>query len=243
MRPRRLPMTDVDRSGPGPLHRPRVAPLPAVEVVIISDERLLAEGLLRLLSSEPLLDVSCCPDPAKEISRADVVLVDSRMACAMVLCRHLAHDCGAAVVMMAAPVDDEWACCALGAGARGILSLGMGSGEVISAINSVADGVIWAPRRVISTMLDRLSRGSANLRRETLEASLSTREREILRHAATGLGNKELAARLQISEATVKVHLTHIFQKLGVRCRAELAAAYYSGVHPTPRLRVAERSS
>lgn len=231
-------MTDVDRSEPGSLQRPRAVTPQAVEVVIISDDRLLAEGLLGLLASEPLLEVSSCSDPAARIARADVVLVDSRMACAMVLCRHLAHDCGAAVVMMAAPVDDEWACCALSAGARGILSLGMGSGDVISAINSVADGVIWAPRRVISTMLDRLSRGSANLRQETLEAALSTREREILRHAATGLGNKELAARLAISEATVKVHLSHIFQKLGVRCRTELAAAYYSGVHPLPHARL-----
>jgi len=56
---------------------------------------------------------------------------------------------------------------------------------------------------------------------------LSSREKEVLRHAATGLSNKELAERLAISEATVKVHLTHIFQKLGVRGRAELAAVYH----------------
>ena len=62
---------------------------------------------------------------------------------------------------------------------------------------------------------------------------LSEREREVLVHTATGLSNKELADRLGISEGTVKAHLTSIFQKLGVRGRTELAAAYH-GIIPHP---------
>jgi len=58
---------------------------------------------------------------------------------------------------------------------------------------------------------------------------LSRREREIFRHAASGLANKELATQFAIEEATVKAHLTRIFQKLGVRGRAELAAVYHGG--------------
>jgi hypothetical protein len=50
------------------------------------------------------------------------------------------------------------------------------------------------------------------------------------------MGNKELAVALSISEATIKVHLTHIFQKLGLRGRGELAAAYH-GLLPLPRRR------
>ena len=65
----------------------------------------------------------------------------------------------------------------------------------------------------------------------TLDRQLSRREREIFRQAASGLANKEVASRLAIGEATVKAHLTHIFQKLGVRGRAELAALYH-GVTP-----------
>ena len=71
--------------------------------------------------------------------------------------------------------------------------------------------------------------------------------REIFLLAATGLANKELASRFAIGEATVKAHLTRIFQKLGVRGRAELAAVYH-GVVPmrpprptTPLLSIAPR--
>jgi DNA-binding CsgD family transcriptional regulator len=63
-------------------------------------------------------------------------------------------------------------------------------------------------------------------KRAALRPSQSPR-REVFQHAATGKGNKELAVALAVSEATVKVHLTRIFQKLGLRGRAELAAAYH----------------
>jgi DNA-binding CsgD family transcriptional regulator len=92
----------------------------------------------------------------------------------------------------------------------------------------VREGQIWARRQTIEAWAERIIAGPSEPPRiAALELGLSTREKEVLRHAATGLSNKELAGRLAISEATVKVHLTHIFQKLGVRGRAELAAVYH----------------
>ena len=68
-----------------------------------------------------------------------------------------------------------------------------------------------------------------------MERGLSEREREVMRLAAEGMGNREMADRLAISQATVKVHLGHIFQKLGVRGRAELAAAYHGVIRRPER--------
>ncbi|MFZ2493258.1 MAG: response regulator transcription factor, partial [Thermoanaerobaculia bacterium] len=116
--------------------------------------------------------------------------------------------------------------------------------DLLGAIEAVRSGVIWAPRRLISRLVDRLKTASAGggPHPHPFEERLSLREREIFHHAARGLGNKELAAHLDISEATVKVHLTHIFQKLGVRGRSELAAAYYGiaipAFHDLPRVPV-----
>jgi len=93
----------------------------------------------------------------------------------------------------------------------------------------VADGQVWAPRRVIVDALKRVRRElhARSAGEAALAARLSAREREVFHLAVSGRGNKEVADRLAISEATVKVHLSHIFQKLGVRGRGELAAAYH----------------
>jgi DNA-binding NarL/FixJ family response regulator len=223
---------------------PRPACAPATRVVVLSDDRLFVEGLVGLLSSEPSLVVESCLDTGAGVEQGAILLLDSRMDCAAAVCEYLAQHRGLRVVFVAAPGDEGWAANALMAGARGLLRRGAGLADMIQAIRSVADGVIWAPRRVISAMLDRFA-GSA---RETpphaaADSLLSVREREIFRHAATGLANKELAAQLEISEATVKVHLTHIFQKLGLRGRAELAAAYYGAAprQPLPFVRPPHR--
>jgi len=104
---------------------------------------------------------------------------------------------------------------------------------VLKAIAAVRDGLIWARRRVLAATIDLLATAAvAHFGEALLEQQLSAREREVFRHTARGLANKETAGRLGMSEATVKAHLTHIFQKLGVRCRTELAAEYYGIASP-----------
>lgn len=201
-------------------------------IVITSDDRLFAEGLQRLIIAESSHEVCLAEKGSRSgPGEGDILLLDSRMNGALALCEELSREHCVAVILFATPEDHAWASHALSVGARGVLTRTAGTSEMLRAIRGVSDGVIWAPRRVISDVIDRFSRASRFTPRTVslLEERLSIREREIFRHAATGLGNKELAARLTISEATVKVHLTHIFQKLGVRGRAELAAAFYGG--------------
>jgi DNA-binding NarL/FixJ family response regulator len=133
------------------------------------------------------------------------------------------------VIFVGAPDDDAWATAVLSAGARGILTRTADRDDLIKAIEVVRDGGIWARRRWLNACVLHIVGASKHQHaaQDTLEARLSRREREVLLHAATGVGNKELAERLSISEATVKVHLTHIFQKLGVPGRAALAATYH----------------
>ena len=140
-----------------------------------------------------------------------------------------------ASLLIAAPNDASWCRDALCAGVSGVLPKNAGAGALISAVRAVSDGSVWAPRRVMADCIRHLVTASVSRKigAATLDRQLSKREREIFRQAASGLANKELASRLSIGEATVKAHLTRIFQKLGVRGRAELAAVYHGA---TPRV-------
>jgi len=211
-----------------------------IRTAVISDDRLLREGLVRILSKEPSCSVVGQHDrPTFEaVLRAGhprVLLLDSRMEGALGFCAALKREGGPAVILMAADEDEGFAMRALDAGARGMLAKTATPAELVKAIRVVSEGEIWARRHIIATRMERLAVNGSKRPGESLaQELLSGREREVLLHAATGLSNKELAGRLAISEGTVKAHLTRIFQKLGVRGRAELAAAYHGIIPPQP---------
>jgi len=123
----------------------------------------------------------------------------------------------------------------LQAGARGILPKSTTGAEVVRAIHAVHEEQIWASERVVARVVSKLAvlAGVTQAAQAILKERLSRRQREIVHHATNGLSNQEIADRLNISEATVKAHLTHIFLKLGVRDRAQLAARYRIGSPPS----------
>lgn len=200
-------------------------PVTAVRVSILSDDRLFCDGLVEIVKRA---DPSLVAAAYDEANRPDVLLLDSRMERALTFCADLKRESGPPLILVAAPGDEPWAARAIGAGARGILLRTASAAEVVKAIAAVLDGQIWAGRRVIAATIDLLTAGqAAHFGEAALEERLSAREREVFRHAARGLANKEVAGRLGMSEATVKAHLTSIFHKLGIHCRSELAAAFY----------------
>lgn len=208
-----------------------------VRIALLSDDHLLCDGIARILHADGAFEVSVYDAAAKleSVSRAgrvDVLLVDSRIDNAVDIAG--AGAIAPASLLIAAPDDAAWCGQALCAGVSGVLPKHAGGDTLVSAVRAVADGSIWAPRRVMAECIRHLVTTSVarNDGAATLDRHLSRREREIFRHAATGLGNREIGQRLAIGEATVKAHLTSIFQKLGVRGRAELAALYYGVVPP-----------
>jgi DNA-binding NarL/FixJ family response regulator len=102
----------------------------------------------------------------------------------------------------------------------------------VKAIRVVHHGEVWASNRVIALTIEELAARSVDPRADTLalQERLSAREQEIVHLIVGGLSNLEAALRLGITEATVKAHLTRIFQKLALRGRAQLAARYHGSV-------------
>ena len=222
-----------------------------IRVAVVSDDRLFADGLRRLLAADRSLVVALLNEqlPALDALRStkpDALLVDARTGNAFDLCARMRDSDPSVKTIFVGVNDDDSAIRALGAGACGILEKSTTSDQLSKAIHNVVKNEIWAPRRIVVAAWMRDTRQKAmpeGRRVASFDPRLTHREMEVLRHAAAGLGNRELAHQLAISESTVKVHLTRIFQKLGLRGRAKLAAAYHGILAPTDRQSTARRSA
>jgi DNA-binding NarL/FixJ family response regulator len=119
------------------------------------------------------------------------------------------------VVVLTSFADKERVSYALAAGAVGYLLKDCEAGEVLAAIRSASQGHAPLDPRVARALLP-----SATPR---VKDTLSARERQVLRLVANGLANKEIGRTLDISEKTVKVHVGHIFRRIGVADRTSAA--------------------
>lgn len=164
-----------------------------------------------------------------------ILLVDAQIEDALAVCGELRQN-GARprVILAGAEGDDGWALQALKSGARGILGKSATVETLLKAVRVVHEGEVWASKRVLTLTVEELAaRGLSPRQAEpSIKSRLSEREQEIVRLIASGLRNKEVATRLAITEATVKAHLTHIFQKLMLRGRGQLAALYHQNLMP-----------
>jgi DNA-binding NarL/FixJ family response regulator len=112
---------------------------------------------------------------------------------------------------------------ALQAGARGFLTKDAGAEEIRQAIESVAAGEAGLDPSVQRRLLEALTAGARiGVPAPQPADGLTTRELEVLAVIAEGLSNTEVAARLHVSEATVKTHVNHLLAKTGARDRAAL---------------------
>jgi NarL family two-component system response regulator YdfI len=132
------------------------------------------------------------------------------------------------IVILTTYDEDECIVQGLRAGARGYLLKDTGRQALFETIRAVARGESLLPSAVVDKVVARLGAP-----RPVAAGSLSEREQEVLASLAQGASNKEISLRLQITERTVKAHVTSIFNKLGVSSRAEaVAVAMRKGLLP-----------
>ena len=126
---------------------------------------------------------------------------------------------GTKPVLFTEPLPEETVNRALRVGVRAVLPIEIGAEQLTAALEAVAHGlVVLHPREL--TVPRTASHGAAEAISPLLEP-LTLREREVLRMMSDGLGNKEIAARLKLSEHTVKFHVASILGKLGATSRTE----------------------
>ncbi|MET9559251.1 response regulator transcription factor [Streptomyces tauricus] len=204
---------------------PSAEPSP-VRLLVCDDHAVVRAGLLALLDSEPDIEVVGQAGTGEEALALaarltpDVVLMDLQLGEGMdgvATTRRLTGGSAAPHVLVLTTYDtDADITRAIEAGATGYLLKAERPEELFAAIRAAARG-----RTTLSAPV--ASRVMANLRAP--RAALTEREREILGQLARGLGNRDIARALFISEATVKTHLGRIYEKLGVDTRSGAVAA------------------
>jgi DNA-binding NarL/FixJ family response regulator len=196
-----------------------------IRIAIADDHPVVREGLVAMLETEPDFQVVGTATTGAEavalVARTDpdVMLLDLELPeldGVGVLRRLVAEGARVRVIVFTVFDTDERIIAAVEAGAAGYLLKGAPRAELFAAVRTVAAG---------GSLLASVA-SSAVLRRVRGEVppgglSLTPREREVLEALARGLGNKQIAAELGVSERTVKFHVSSLFVKLGARNRTE----------------------
>ncbi|MBW8087315.1 MULTISPECIES: response regulator transcription factor [Streptomyces] len=220
----------------------------SIRVMLVDDQVLLRTGFRMVLAAQPDMEVVAEAGDgveALEVLRAtevDVVLMDVRMPKldGVEATRRICEREGAPKVIILTTFDlDEYAFSALKAGAGGFMLKDVPPGELLAAIRAVHSGDAVVAPSTTRRLLDRFAPmlpggggagGSGGRARPELER-LTDREREVMLLVAQGLSNGEIAARLVLSEATVKTHVGRILTKLELRDRVQVVVmAYETGL-------------
>ena len=213
-----------------------------IRVLIVDDQALVRVGFRMILSTQPDVEVVGEAADGNEAVRLaqqhhpDVVLMDIRMPGldGIGATRVLAGPDAprpARVVILTTYDLDEYVFDALAAGASGFLLKDVRPEDLVQGVRLVAAGdALLAPsvtRRLIAELAHRPRVSDTR----SVDDSLTRRELEVLRLVAEGQSNAEIAASLYLSENTVKTHVTHILDKLGLRDRVHAVIyAYESGI-------------
>jgi two-component system, NarL family, response regulator YdfI len=126
----------------------------------------------------------------------------------------------AAVVVLLHEPDAAWSALALRAGVRAILEREADPEEIVAAIQSVQSGAVTLDVQLALDLAARVRTDSADVPAQAV-GELTAREIEVLRMLAEGLGNKEIASRLGVTDHTIKFHISSILGKLGAATRTE----------------------
>lgn len=212
-----------------------------IRILICDDQVIVCEGLTKILSSDPDLEVVGAAHDGTEAlelipaTRPDVVLMDLKMPLmnGIVATRQIREKYPQIYVLVLTTYDDdEWLFDALRSGAAGYLLKDTPPRDLIASIKGTAAGKTYLDPNVAGKVLGKYtSQPAANPPPSNFQ--FSEREYEVLRLLAQGLSNVDIAQQLYLTEGTVRNYTSVIFKKLGVsdRTRAAILAIRYGLVN------------
>jgi DNA-binding NarL/FixJ family response regulator len=209
-------------------------PTPPIRLLLVDDQMLISQGLKTMLELEPDLCVVGTADNGEVAVQQvialqpDLVLMDVRMpvmdgrAATRAICQQFPE---VKVLVLSTFDDDEYISDSIRAGAKGYLLKDMPADELIQAIRLAHRGYTqMAPGLMEKLMTRTVATEETELAQASPDLELLTpREQDVLRLIGNGSTNREIAEQLYIAEGTVKTHVTHLFDRLNLRNRAQLA--------------------
>jgi DNA-binding NarL/FixJ family response regulator len=211
----------------------------SIRVLIADDQSMVRAGFRMLLSDEADVEVVAeASNGLEAVAKAarfapTVILMDIRMPeldGLQATRRILEADATARILILTTFGLDEYVYEALRAGASGFVLKDDPPEQLIAAVRIVAAGDALLSPAITKRVIKQFARVPRPTPPKELD-DLTAREQDILRLIAGGLSNQEIGKELYISETTVKTHVTHILQKLGLRDRVQaVVLAYQSGV-------------
>ncbi len=203
-----------------------------IKIVICDDQFMVREGLKTILTNaDPEIEVVGLSGDGREALdllskvKADVVLMDLKMPVmngvqATLQIKEKHPD--VSVLVLTTYDADEWVYDAIRAGADGYLLKDADQSVLIAAVRDVASGRTPVDPGVAGRLFDQVAQ-HAPIQESKLTGKLSSREHELLSFLAKGYSNAEIAARMFLSEGTVRNYLSAVFSKLGVSDRTQAA--------------------
>lgn len=198
---------------------------PKIRIAVVESDPLRVVGFRALLESEADLELfsASLPELAKA-DNVDIVLLGSRTGQNLfdVMAGLKAARPDLRILVTGSGADDETILKAVAAGAKGYVDEAASAAEFIQAIRIVNEGSVWAPRRVLSIFIERVTSHPGRIF-PAGRVTFTDREKEVLELLVAGRSNKEIGAALTIEERTVKAHVAKLMRKVGVQNRIALS--------------------
>lgn len=198
---------------------------PKIRVAVIEPDPLRLIGFRALFDTEPDLEVVAATTQSVVTEpEIDLALLGSHGTQNLfdLMAGLKAARPGLRILVSGNGVDDETILKALAAGAKGYVDEAATPEEFVMAIRIVSQGSVWAPRRVLSTFIERVTASPGRIF-PAGRVTFTERERDVLEMLVAGRSNKEIGSALGIEERTVKAHVAKLMRKVGVQNRIALS--------------------
>jgi len=205
--------------------KPTPAKKPRMRIAVLESDPLRFVGFRALFDSESDLEILASSIPeVPTLGNVDLVLLGSRSGVNLfdTMAGLKAARPDLKIIVTGSGANDETILKALAAGAMGYVDEAAAPLEFVQAIRIVNQGSVWAPRRVLSTFIERVTALPGRIF-PAGRVSFTDREKEVLELLVAARSNKEIGSVLGIEERTVKAHVAKLMRKVGVQNRIALS--------------------